>query len=159
MNCQQIKLQIVSLLDENPEADLRGDIRAHLESCKFCADFYGEQLELDQLLQVGFPQLEPSPAIWQRIERTIRAEEESTRRRPGFEWILDWFRVPALRLVATAATLLVILSAVLFRFPADEVETDLLTKLESYQLEVKENPFLDFSRTDGNPFEMVRSQR
>jgi len=149
----------LTFLDENP-IEIPGDsVQAHLESCASCSEFYREQLELNHLLSTGIPDLDPSPVLWQRIERAILAGEQRTTGRPLVEFLLGWIRIPAMRLVAATAVLLVILSAALFRFPADDVETELLAQLESYQLEVKENPFLDFSRTEGNPFETVRSQR
>ncbi|MDA2933893.1 zf-HC2 domain-containing protein [Acidobacteria bacterium AH-259-D05] len=164
MDCEGVKIQVSALLDANLDVEQVKEMERHLESCPSCAQFYQEELELAQWLkEAGNFQLEPPPAIWQRIDSQISAEprKSSLLLLPVFD-----FRYA----VAGLAILILFSLALLSIFTTPQGDLQLLAELESYSLEVEGNPFLSQMRlkdpffefdgkAEGNPFNKWRSNQ
>ena len=136
MECEGTKVQVSTLLDANLDIEQVKELEGHLESCPSCAQFYEEQLELSKLLQVAENfQLEPPPAIWQRIDSQISAATE----RSSFLFFPHFNLRYAL---AGVVVLILVAASVLSLFTTRQEERLLLAELESYTLEVEGNPFL-----------------
>ena len=162
MECERVKIQVSELLDANLDVEQVKEIERHLESCPSCAQFYQEGLELAQWLKEAENfQLEPPPAIWQRIDSQISAKpkQSSFRLFPVFD-----FRYAVAGLVVLILFSLALLSVL----TTSQGDLQLLAELESYRLEVQGNPFLsqmrlkdpffDFDgQAEGNPFNKWRS--
>ena len=72
MNCNQVRVRISELLDDDQEVGKVKEIHDHLESCHSCTGFYEEKLKVAQWLKEAENlQLEPPSAIWQRIDSKI----------------------------------------------------------------------------------------
>ena len=70
-SCRGFLLSISALADDNLEAASVPSVRAHLAECPECNRLYEEQRELSDWLRAGFPDVEPAPEIWSRIESRL----------------------------------------------------------------------------------------
>ena len=76
MGCDEVKIQISALLDDNQEVRVK-DIHDHLTSCSSCTEFYEERLKVTEWLKEAENfQLEPPPGIWERIDSEISSESK-----------------------------------------------------------------------------------
>ncbi len=79
MGCDEVKVQISALLDDNQEVQVK-DIHDHLGSCSSCSEFYEEKLKVTEWLKEAENfQLEPPPGIWKRIDSEISAESKPSK--------------------------------------------------------------------------------
>ncbi len=80
MDCDEERVQISDLVDDDQEFQQAQVIHDHLESCSPCTQFYEEKLKVASLLKEAENfQLEPPPAIWQKIDSKIST---TTSKRP-----------------------------------------------------------------------------
>ena len=82
MGCDEVRIQISALLDDNQEVQVK-DIHDHLSSCSSCTEFYEEKLKVTEWLKEAENfQLEPPPGIWERIDSEISGGSKP-RKRPA----------------------------------------------------------------------------
>lgn len=103
MKCKKVKKSLIAFIDKTLRSEEREKIEAHLQHCEDCfRDF--RALENLYLPAESVEPIEPSPGIWNRLERKIEAGQE------------DVFRtqIPAFtsRLVFAALVLIIFLAAV-----------------------------------------------
>jgi len=120
-DCDRYEVLVSAWLDgELERAEQRGMLD-HLMRCARCRDFYLEARALSGLLAVaGAPAAaeQPSPEVWERIERSALSERSARDRGrgrapwPGLAWAR---RVPIGAFAAAAAVLLVVLAAYVAR--------------------------------------------
>ena len=83
MGCDEVRVQISSLLDDNQEVQVK-EIHDHLGSCSSCSEFYEEKLKVTEWLKEAENfQLEPPPGIWERIDSKIFPEPKISRKKPA----------------------------------------------------------------------------
>ena len=151
MNCGQARLQIAALADGSLSPEEASAAQMHMADCRFCAEFYSEQVNLAEFIEGGL-ELDPPPRIWEQIESRIQPARRG--RQLQIRSLLDLLRIPESRTVMAGLALMLLFSFSLLNLP-DELDSGLLAELESYRLEVPENPFLSevVKRVDGNPFQ------
>ena len=82
MDCNEARVQISALLDDNQEVQVK-DIHDHLGSCSSCSEFYGEKLKVTEWLKEAENfQLEPPPGIWERIDSKITPKPKTSAKKP-----------------------------------------------------------------------------
>ena len=163
MTCQELRLHITALADESLEPELVTQVQDHLADCPSCTEFYYQQLQLAQWFKTGGVQLDPPREIWQAIESRIEEKVKP-------KWaVVHLLQVSGFRYALAGLAFLVLFSVALLRTnQPGETRQRILSKLESYHLEVRGNPFwpvvrgkgtvLDFSgKPDGNPFDRGKS--
>lgn len=165
MSCHELRLHITALLDTSLEPELVNSVQEHLAVCPLCARFYEQQQELNRCLETGMAALEPPREMWQKIHARLA---EPSRPRWAFS---EFFQLPGWRYAAAALAVLLFLStAVLNLEEPDRLRQQILTRLDSYELNVKgnpfwpgmpeQNPFFDFApHQTGNPFADARSSK
>ncbi len=80
MDCEEVRVQISELVDDEQEVQQAKEIHDHLASCSPCTRFYEEKLKVTSWLkEAGNFQLEPPPAIWEKIDSKIST---TTSKRP-----------------------------------------------------------------------------
>ncbi len=85
MECDEVRVQISDLVDDE-EVQQAKVIHDHLASCSPCTRFYEEKLKVASWLKVAVDfQLEPPPAIWQRIDSKIRAKPKTFRKKDSLQ--------------------------------------------------------------------------
>lgn len=149
MKCNDWKIKISVLLDGAlPEAETK-TVLQHLEFCRDCRAFHEENSAISALFAIRAENKEPSPFIWNKIERRITSASE---KHQGHS-LLDYFRLPRFAYgLASAALLLSLAAIVQLRGPSTE-ERRLLAEIETYNIEVQGNPFLErIEQTSRNPF-------
>ena len=78
MDCDEVRVQISALLDDNQEVQVK-DIHDHLGSCSSCSEFYEEKLKVTEWLKEAENfQLEPPPGIWERIDSEITPKPKTS---------------------------------------------------------------------------------
>ena len=83
MNCDEVRVQISALLDDNQEVQVK-DIHDHLGSCSSCSEFYEEKLkETEWLKEAENFQLEPPPGIWEGIDSEITPKPKTSGKKPA----------------------------------------------------------------------------
>lgn len=149
MNCKNWKIKISDLLDGVlPGAEILS-VREHIDSCPDCGDFYRDCRQISDFIDAQMADREPSPFIWNKIERRITSESD-VREKASF---LDLFRLPRLAYGAASAALLVSLALLLHSQGPSSEELQQLAAIEEYSLEIEGNPFLDrIEKTRHNPF-------
>lgn len=181
MECSRARVQISGMMDGALGPLEVREVKGHLESCGHCRSLYREQLAVSEWVERAVVELEPPAAIWERVEREIRAgagEREgvggSFVRRPLIERALHLAPFSGARgwgYVGAAVVLLLVLSvAVLNRAGMSRDEQMLLAELEAFSIDVSENPFwretsranpfLSLEETgDENPFDRPENTR
>ena len=82
MNCDEVRVQISDLVDDDLEAQQAQVIHDHLASCSSCTRFYEEKLKVASWLKEAENfQLDPPPAIWQEIDSKISAKPKTSPKR------------------------------------------------------------------------------
>jgi len=150
MNCQQIRIQIIEELDHERTGTRSVETQTHLRDCSDCHAFLEEQEQLSSLLADNQLSLEVPSGLWLQIEKEISQETQ-----PRWETLAaafsDWFRMPQLRHALAGSAFVLFASLALLNLGGDKMEPGLMAQLDSFEMEVTENPFLANS-TDGNPF-------
>ena len=83
MGCDEVRVQISALLDDNQEVQVK-EIHDHLGSCSSCSEFYEEKLKVTEWFKEAENfQLEPPPGIWERIDSKIFPEPKISRKKPA----------------------------------------------------------------------------
>lgn len=153
MSCLERQIDITAYIDQSLEADQVEALQAHLKACTDCQRFYEEQLAFDQFLKENSTEADPPIHIWNKISAEIEARQASRQR----SWWGDFwahFEIPQL-VYGFAALLLFGLASIL----ALQVYEDFsahpayLAELDSFSVDVSDNPFLDFeNKSSENPF-------
>lgn len=95
MNCSQARHHWHLFHDSEGDAELHLQINEHLEHCPECARWFTQQSTLEEIVTHSLSSgMEPTPAIWQKIERQLLPQPASSRR-----WLL--FGSSALALAAS----------------------------------------------------------
>jgi len=82
MDCDEVRVQISALMDDNQEVQVK-DIHDHLGSCSSCSKFYEGKLKVTEWLKEAENfQLEPPPGIWERIDSEITPKTETSGKKP-----------------------------------------------------------------------------
>jgi anti-sigma factor RsiW len=67
MNCTEARRQWMLYLDSEGDPDLLLRIRAHLEECSTCADWFARQQRLEQAVRAQVAGVRESPELWGRV--------------------------------------------------------------------------------------------
>jgi predicted anti-sigma-YlaC factor YlaD len=144
MNCQQIRIQIIEELDHERTGTRSVEVQTHLRDCSDCHAFLEEQEQLSSLL---------ADNRWETLAAAFS----------------DWFRMPQLRHALAGSAFVLFASLALLNLGGDEMEAGLMAQLDSFEMEVTENPFLanstdsnpffELDSGEGNPFEVTGSQK
>jgi hypothetical protein len=85
-------------------------LETHAESCTGC----GEEVRAWKAISLGAREMrdyEPSPELWSRIERSLKAQSERQNRRRGFwGWLTAWTSVPLVWQAAAAGVMVLLLT-------------------------------------------------
>ncbi|MGZ5495439.1 MAG: anti-sigma factor family protein [Candidatus Aminicenantales bacterium] len=111
MTCQRIEELLSAYLEGGLAAAERAEVESHLAACPDCAALAG-LMKKTMAAGEGFPEIEPSPALYAKLYGIPEATREKKRTfRPVFEWLTR----PSLQPVyATLTGLFIVLSFVLF---------------------------------------------
>ncbi len=86
MDCDEVRVQISDLVDDDQEFQQAKVIHDHLASCSPCTQFYEEKLKVASLLKEAENfQLEPPPAIWQMIDSKISNKPNTSPKRDSLQ--------------------------------------------------------------------------
>jgi len=111
MTCERIEELLSAYLEGELAPRERAGVEAHLASCPECAELAGLMKET-LAAAAGFPEAEPSPALYERLYGIPGAKREKKRL---FGPAFDWLSRPALQPVYAALTaLLMVVSFVAF---------------------------------------------
>lgn len=152
MKCDEIKLEISALLDGSLAASDAERVQSHCRRCPGCRDFLEEQRQLISFLRTNDVQLEPSSHLWYQIRERIETQPgvAKTSDSSNSWWAL--LRIPRWAYASVAAAALLLLSFLLIDFHENQNQERYLAELESYTLQVADNPFLSEVRSIENPF-------
>ncbi|MBM3295427.1 MAG: hypothetical protein FJY82_13035 [Candidatus Aminicenantes bacterium] len=109
MRCDRVQDLLPAYTENDLAAADRSLVEGHCGSCPDCAAWLAALREADGAL-AGFPEVEPGPAL---LERLYRLPSETVRRRP----VLEFFLRPSLQPVFTAAAVLMTLLSLYFLNP------------------------------------------
>ncbi len=153
MNCHNVKSILASGVSE-----LTAEVLSHVESCPACAELHSGEEDFQRLLDLAATiQVEPPEWLWHRIDARIHGTRPESAW-PESAWdefvrgVGRLFEVPDLRPVWVTLVLALALSASLTGFRSRLGDSPLLAELQSYELEVPENPFVQEPGGDSNPF-------
>jgi len=149
MKCKDWRIQISAFLDNALDETEREKTLRHIRECRECGKFHQEASDLSVLFTARLEGKEPSPFLWNKIERRITAANES-KSRASF---LEYLRLPRLAYGLASAMLLISLAALVqLRGPSVE-DRELLAEMDAYELAYKGNPFLEkVEQKMQNPF-------
>ena len=86
MNCDEVRVQISELVDDDQEFQHAQVIHDHLASCSPCTQFYEEKLKVASLLKEAENfQLDPPPAIWENIDSKISNKPNTSRKKDSLQ--------------------------------------------------------------------------
>ena len=86
MDCDEVRAQISDLVDDDQKVQQAKVIHDHLASCSPCTRFYEEKLKVAGWLKEAENfQLDPPPAIWQKIDSKISAKPKTSRKRDSLQ--------------------------------------------------------------------------
>ena len=149
MNCHNVKSILASGVSE-----LTAEVLSHLESCPACAELHssGEE-DFQRLLDLAATiQVEPPEWLWHRIDARIHGTQPESAWDEFVRGVGRLFEVPDLRPVWVTLALALVLSASLTGLRSRVDDGPWLAELQSFELEVPENPFLQEPGGDSNPF-------
>lgn len=111
MTCERFEELLSAYLEGELSAPERAEVESHLAACPDCAALAG-LMKKTIAAGEGFPEIEPSPALYAKLYGIPEATREKKRTfRPVFEWLTR----PSLQPVYAALTgLFIVLSFVLF---------------------------------------------
>ena len=162
-SCRGFLLSISALADDNLDAASTPAVRAHLAECPECNRLYQEQRELSDWLRAGFPDAEPAPEIWSRVESRLPVPRGSLWEQLGSG--LAAVRFPEVRYVAASLVLLAILSGgFMGRIQEAQPVPRVFAKAENpFLVALKRETFPSFlarrAEKGENPFDVVRGER
>jgi anti-sigma factor RsiW len=109
MNCEDLKMYLSAYVDD--ELDVAESLRLekHLIECRECREAQEAQLALRSALRDPDLCFQPSPDFANRIASALRAQAKKEARQER-TWS-DWFRIPSLRWVPSAAVLVLLITA------------------------------------------------
>jgi anti-sigma factor RsiW len=109
MNCEDLKMYLSAYVDD--ELDVAESLRLekHLIGCPGCRQAQEAQLALRSALRDPDLYFEPSSDFANRIASAVRAQAKKEARQES-TWF-DWFRIPSLRWVPSAAVLVLLITA------------------------------------------------
>jgi anti-sigma factor RsiW len=163
-SCRGFLLSISALADDNLDAASVPAVRAHLAECPECNRLYQEQRELSDWLRAGFPDADPAPEVWSRIESRLPVPRGSLWEQLG-SGLAAAVRFPEVRYVAASLVLLAILSGgFMGRIQEAQPVPRVSAKAENpFLVALKQETFpssLARRAAEGeNPFEMIRGER
>ncbi len=163
-SCRGFLLSISALADDNLEAASVPAVRAHLAECQACNRLYQEQRELSDWIRAGFPDVEPAPEIWSRIESRLPVPRGSLWEQLG-SGLAAAVRFPEVRYVAASLVLLAILSGgFMGRIQEAQPVPPVYAKAENpFLLALKQETFpsslAQRAEKGENPFDLIRGVR
>lgn len=111
MTCERFEKLLSAYLEGELAATERAEMEAHLAACPDCAELAGLMRET-MAAGMGFPEIEPSPALFARL---YDIPEAANRKKRVFRPVFNWLTRPSLQPVyATLTGLFIVLSFVLF---------------------------------------------
>ena len=150
MNCHNLKSILASGVP-----DLTAEMLSHLETCPACAELHsiGEEEDFQRFLDLAAAiQLEPPEWLWHRIDARIDNTQPDSAWDEFVRGVGRLLEAPDLRPAWVALVLALVLSASLTGLRSRWNDDSLLAELQSYELEVPENPFVQNPSGDSNPF-------
>ena len=148
MNCHNVKSILASGVSE-----LTAEMLSHLESCPACAELHSGEEDFQRLLDLAATiQVEPPEWLWHRIDARIHGTRPESAWDEFVRGVERLFEVPDLRPVWVTLALALVLSASLTGLRSRVGDGPLLAELQSFELEVPENPFLQEPGGGSNPF-------
>ncbi len=163
-SCRGFLLSISALADDNLEAVSVPAVRAHLAECQACSRLYQEQRELSDWLRAGFPEADPAPAIWSRIESRLPVPRGSLWEQLG-SGLAAAIRFPEVRYLTASLVLLAILSGgFMGRIQEAQPVPPVYAKAENpFLLALKQETFpsslAQRAEKGENPFDLIRGVR
>ena len=163
-SCRGFLLSISALADDNLDAASVPAVRAHLAECPECNRLYEEQRELSDWLRAGFPDADPAPEVWSRIESRLPVPRGSLWEQLG-SGLAAAVRFPEVRYVAASLVLLAILSGgFMGRIQEAQPVPRVSAKAENpFLVALKQETFpssLAYRAEKGeNPFDVIRGER
>ncbi len=86
MDCDEVRVQISDLVDDDEDSQRAKDIHDHLASCSPCTRFYEEKLKVAGWLKEAENfQLDPPPAIWQKIDSKISNKPKTSPKKDSLQ--------------------------------------------------------------------------
>ena len=153
MNCHNVESILVSGASE-----LTAEVLSHLESCPACAELHSGEEDFQRLLDLAATiQVEPPEWLWHRIDARIHGTQPESAW-PESAWpefvrgVERLFEVPDLRPVWVTLALALVLSVSLTGLRSRVGDGPWLAELQSFELEVPENPFVQEPGGASNPF-------
>ncbi len=153
MNCHDAETILASGVSE-----LTAEVLSHVESCPACAELHSGEEDFQRLLDLAASiQVEPPEWLWQRIDARIHdTQPESAWPESAWDEFVGGvgrlFEVPDLRPVWVTLALALVLSVSLTGLRSRVGDGPLLAELQSFELEVPENPFVQEPGGASNPF-------
>ncbi len=148
MNCHNVESILASGVSE-----LTAEVLSHLESCPACAELHSGEEDFQRLLELATTiQVEPPEWLWHRIDARIHGAQPASAWDEFVRGVERLFEVPDFRPAWVALVLALVLSASLTGLRSRVGDGPWLAELQSYELEVPENPFLQEPGGDSNPF-------
>ena len=163
-SCRGFLLSISALADDNLDAASVPAVRDHLAECPECNRLYEEQRELSDWLRAGFPDADPAPEVWSRIESRLPVPRGSLWEQLG-SGLAVAVRFPEVRYVAASLVLLAILSGgFMGRIQEAQPVPRVSAKAENpFLVALKQETFpssLAYRAEKGeNPFDVIRGER
>jgi len=175
MNCEGWRIEIAALLDGSSDPGMISGVRAHMDACSSCLQFYREQSELNAVLGSSDLDLEPPEYLWYRIESRMERREEVVASQSFAARLFGFWQLPRLRYALVSSLLLLVVSWSLLQFKSrNEADQILLARIDAYQMDVvqgnpflsglrkstpPDNPFLSLRTATSNPFESKGSRQ